>query len=642
MKKYFILSIIALVSLSKYSKAQIAFDTAQVVDIINACDYIFEGEIESKCSFSDPSDKMIYTVYNIKTSKLFKGEMECGTVSLIMPGGRSANQSVQVSHVDRFDVGYQGIFGCIDTHFPSNLSCLTNTNNLFLSPVRFYGSTITYHDDPFNALAEGFGVSIDDINIVYLYFQLVCGVSYTNCIEQFTPHKTTLKSTTKKKTRGPAPVVDSINGTTLNPYPTQGGNFDTITLVGNNFTSNGRLFLSNADAGGHVFRNLNQNDIISWTNTKIKFVIPNFVDSFDAFNAGKASIIGSGYFGIENNLGDISDTTNTSGVLNQFDVRYSIEQIRGTGDKINSMLFNETAYFPDSTYHFQLHNSITDNDMINCIKTAIRRWKCLTGVNFVLDAGTTTDTITSLDGKNIIQLKAPPNAGAIASAQSNLNYYCSDTNGFQKINKLDIDIYINPAFQFWYDTSSVSTLDSIPANKTDFFVTIQHELGHAHALGHVNDIWDPMYHTYLIYNTPSPCSDRNLLLNNKNQKAGDIIIDKSTHLYGTCNDPFFTIIKMQDTSCRVKPLSIRNIVQNQINTISIYPNPASTFLNIDFEENLNENTLIVVYDLVGNKIYQSQTRQKQNKIYLNLSTGFYFIGIQNKNFTFNTKVLWQK
>lgn len=623
--------------LTKISNAQVTFDTTQVVNMINSCNYIFEGEILDKCSFQDPSNRMIYTVYNIQTTKLFKGDMECGTVSLFMPGGKTANENVTVSHVDEFHRGYQGIFGCTDTHFPSNLSCLTNTNNLFLSPVRYYASTITYHDDPFNALAEGFGVTLDDINILYLFLQVACGVNYTNCIEEVTLQK----KVSKKKVRGPAPVVNLINGTTTNPYPTQGGNFDTITLTGNNFTTSGRLFLSNADAGGHVFRNLNSNDIISWTNTEIKFVVPNFVDSFDVFNAGKKSIIGSGYFGIENNLGDISDTTNTAGVLNQLDIRFTLEQTRVTADKINNLLFNETTFFPDSTYHFQLHTSVTNTNMINCIKTAIRRWKCLTGVNFVLDTGTTTDTIESLDGKNIIQIKTPPNAQAVASAQSSVNYYCTDTNGYKKYTKKDIDIYINPAFLFWYDTISVNTLDSIPANMTDFFVTIQHELGHAHSIGHVNDIWDPMYHTDTIWASPSPCSDRNLYLNSANQKAGDIIMDKSTHLYASCNDPFFTIIKMQDTNCRVTPLAIININQSTVQNISIYPNPATSILNVDFETSNNNPNSITIYDMLGKKVYQTQTKNLKNQINLNLNNGVYFIVIKNENNTFNSKVVWQ-
>lgn len=65
-KKVIFKSVIAILMLSKISNAQVAFDTAQVVSMINSCNYIFEGEIIDKCSFQDPSNRMIYTVYNIQ------------------------------------------------------------------------------------------------------------------------------------------------------------------------------------------------------------------------------------------------------------------------------------------------------------------------------------------------------------------------------------------------------------------------------------------------------------------------------------------------------------------------------------------------------------------------------------------------
>jgi len=82
----------------------------------------------------------------------------------------------------------------------------------------------------------------------------------------------------------------------------------------------------------------------------------------------------------------------------------------------------------------------------------------------------------------------------------------------------------------------------------------------------------------------------------------------------------------EDDSYCIRPgLSLTEY--NIDNNITIYPNPSSGFLQIDFEVNKNENLRIEIFDCVGNRIMVSETNSsRQHKLDIQkLNTGFYFL-----------------
>ena len=76
-----------------------------------------------------------------------------------------------------------------------------------------------------------------------------------------------------------------------------------------------------------------------------------------------------------------------------------------------------------------------------------------------------------------------------------------------------------------------------------------------------------------------------------------------------------------------------NNTNNKIQHCSIYPNPTSSFFNIDCAV---DNDKIIVYDVSGNLIFNG-TYSKLKK--LSLSRGVYFINIENK-FNFNKLIVF--
>jgi hypothetical protein len=652
--KKLIFTIISLFTIT-FVNAQITFDTLTVVSNLNSFDYIFEGEVIEQNSYQDVQDNMIYTANLIQISKIFKGNLTCGTVLIITPGGRYQNQIVNFSHVDRVDIGFKGIFGCVQATYLFQNVTSTPSNADILRYVQSYNGTLTYYEDPFNYIAQGFGVSTDDVNAIYMFLQAYCGVIFTDCNTNFKPNiDLPLKKAnfySKSKTRA-TPTITNINGSNAKPAKINGGTQDTVTLNGSSFgILEGKIFVANADDGGNSFVPLNTTDFITWTDTQITFIMPGIVDSYSSITSSSYRQVtpGSGKIYIQTFLGGISDTSSISTALNTIDIQYSLSQIidiDGIGTslyKANLFDYTDTTNF-DSTggYVFQLHDSITDTRMINCIKTAMRRWSCLTGVNFSLATGTTSDTIRAQDDKNIIQLKKPPVAGnkVALTTTSTFNSTCYDSNNnYNKTPVRSIDIYIDPSFNWWFDTLSKNNTTFIPPNGSDFYCTILHELGHAHCLNHINnELGDVMW--WISDKGKSiqiPTSIRNLNLNSANQNGGDIIMKNSTDL-GMCSFAVYTPMTELDTFCRLTPLVINSF--NIKYPAVIYPNPTTDKINIDLSNFPRDIYKIQLTDIFGKSVSKTESTNRISFLNLKLASGIYFINISNKSVNQTYKVQW--
>jgi len=78
--------------------------------------------------------------------------------------------------------------------------------------------------------------------------------------------------------------------------------------------------------------------------------------------------------------------------------------------------------------------------------------------------------------------------------------------------------------------------------------------------------------------------------------------------------------------------SVSSEVFNQLN-LNIYPNPTTDILNIQNEELFPDNTTATIYDLAGKRVLNTVLQNSNfNKINVsNLSSGVYFLQIENKN-----------
>lgn len=99
-----------------------------IVDRINAVDYIFEGTVIKSTPYKTENGKYILTSNTIEIHKVLKGDLSCGTVELVTNGGMVDDLWVEVSHSLDLRKDCTGIF-------------LAKGTNKELSPIDFFSET---------------------------------------------------------------------------------------------------------------------------------------------------------------------------------------------------------------------------------------------------------------------------------------------------------------------------------------------------------------------------------------------------------------------------------------------------------------------------------------------------------------------
>ncbi len=96
-----------------------------LLDRVNNADYIFEGQVIKTNSYWNKDSNKIYTSNVVQISRIFKGDLQCGTVELITNGGTVDDKTECNSHYITMSEGTTGIFLC-------------GQNEKQLSPTAFY------------------------------------------------------------------------------------------------------------------------------------------------------------------------------------------------------------------------------------------------------------------------------------------------------------------------------------------------------------------------------------------------------------------------------------------------------------------------------------------------------------------------
>mgnify|MGYP003582599624 CR=1 FL=1 len=424
------------------------------------------------------------------------------------------------------------------------------------------------------------------------------------------------------------PKITDVKSQATATHYTSAGTNDIITIKGENFglnTSNASVFLKNVDDGLATSFPIQKYDVVSWSDTMVKFNLHSRFDSvvvipFTSYNTMSP---GSGNLAFVNSW-SLKDSNSSNNFLG---INYALSEIPHSfynTTTFSTDYFKENQYLfgvsSDSSYIFRINSNITNDSMKWCIKAAFNHWRCLTGVNFIVSGNPTSDVIDDNDQFNTIAFDNSLPINTIAEAIPKPYNTCFDTH--PKFGTSDIDIAINPYWysEYFYDTTGTQTK---PQNKRDFYRTIKHEIGHALMQLHVADDHDLMYFSDLSYSDSVIATNRNVEFKLFNNIAGDSIVWSSVHQsqydYGCL--PLYPMA-MQDT-CPVKIVTvIQNISKSELN-FSAYPNPTNGI--IYFESTLEGEKTIRILDISGKVINVINT--KNSKIDYNtsqLQRGIYF------------------
>jgi hypothetical protein len=164
----------------KNLSAQHIIDTNAIIAAYMQSDYIFEGTIESQCSFEDPSTGNIYTANKVYISKIIKGELTCGSVNIITLGGEFEGHHLDVSHTVQFVPGVTGVFVCKDSYYPEEINCPSTNNTEPLMLTYSYHGSLEYLFDRVNSEVNGFNSYFATLDEFYNFLTTI-GINIIVC-----------------------------------------------------------------------------------------------------------------------------------------------------------------------------------------------------------------------------------------------------------------------------------------------------------------------------------------------------------------------------------------------------------------------------------------------------------------------------
>jgi hypothetical protein len=413
----------------------------------------------------------------------------------------------------------------------------------------------------------------------------------------------------------------NANITDFHPKKVAGGIGDTLTIEGYQFGAvrgAGNIYFKNADDGGISDVFLDSADIIEWSDTLIKVLVPSYDSALINGTALSNYPAGTGFFKIVADDGTIDYSPG------ELIIEYSIRNNPMKKPYILSPWdnFNQAFVFRCDTAVAHYKNG----KMKEVIDKALRDWSCLTGINWYLGFDTIyTHPIAKLDTLNIIMFDTLLQDSVLAVANSR-GVTCSNEPII-----VETDIRINKNKNWFCDTISTT----VPPGEKDFYSVILHELGHAHNLKHVIDNDAIMHYSINSNNTSRriDLAEDSSCINGGNWEM-DYSID-STNIVGCQSVSNITITNDFCTN-----VGLNEIKQDKNNYFKTYPNPVNDFITISTTIPIKNRINLLLRDITGAVIYIKSYNNFIDPINLDLSSlpkGMYFLSIQNtKNHAMET------
>ncbi len=483
-------------------------------------------------------------------------------------------------------------------HVKMEIVNCTSTTNIEFVDVSFTGMFTTYTLTP-NEPATSGGTMYDNVNYPSMLTYALC----------------------------PPPVI-----TNMFPNPITSGTNSVLTIQGSNFGNTrgtSQIWMCNDENCSFTITNFDYIDYLSWSDTEIKFRVPSRVDTLDSIYHYKG--VGSGNVYVWKSDGVNAELSNPLHLeISYANMNVKYHYLTPEYKKIPVRVIPD---YGDTTKYFYLDTSITNSpERELAVRAALRRWSCNTLINWAIKGNTIGQHFE--DNISVIYMDDTLHGNPLAETIQTMGIVCTDDNGDTIAYFKDIDIGISRNFNDVAETWLIDTsyTQNLLPKQHDFFQVVQHELGHAHGLDHVNDNTDMMY--YADKSNPIntiPYYNRVDIYNSQDAvNGGNYIFQKSQQIH-SCD--FVTQMVPSSVSNCSSPNNICELSNEDIN-LWAYPNPLNDILTVFYNLKRDAVLNITIYDYLGTKIKQVNIG-KQNmgshniKINVNnLSSGLYFLKVK--------------
>lgn len=362
--------------------------------------------------------------------------------------------------------------------------------------------------------------------------------------------------------------------------------------------------------------------IICWTHTLIKVRVPS-VSKFSPDSSDLGKYAGTGRVRVFNSE-SLLPATSPEPITVRFSAKNKFTKSTETPASVS---LKQTLREANNNGGFTLtigSSLSTDVDAKARFLEALKTWKCATKINF-----DTTSLFANTGGLIcLIDIGTVP-SGALGTTQESY-YRCKlpGTSGnFVRTAMAQFTMIFSNSVAFYKGSDPLA----IGSSQYDFEAVALHELGHAHALNHVNQSDDVMF--YANGMGLSSSAKRNL-----NPDA----IEAGLYIMGISK------VSYPGTNCSFDPMSDTDVLALGCSTpifepfakqcsFSVSPNPAEDQIVITAFESLNEmpSCHIKIVNLLGNTLLEKKISFYQNSDRTcdisELNEGIYFVIIEAEN-----------
>jgi hypothetical protein len=430
--------------------------------------------------------------------------------------------------------------------------------------------------------------------------------------------------------------ISQINNSTSNIHVIAGDINDqnsVLNIQGGHFGAvqgTGKLYMKNADDAGVTWLELDSYDM-TWSDNLITVKVPSV-----GMN-GNLLPVGSGQIKIVNSNSDV--VISNQNII----VDYSLKNYKTNTPipfKNRDVLGIEAS--TENKIYFKLTPDVNNNSNLKkCIAKAIKDWRCSTTVNWFLDTITTSLDTLEYNLTSSIFLTYDLADSVLAVARPHL-IDCSNTNNnsIGYVSDIDIAINANRLNDMEYDTTFLQPINQL---KYDFYEVILHELGHGNLLNHTNQTNAIMY-PYANFG-PLTIAQRKTFIDSDNLDGGINVVIKSNNTTNFLCTGVQTMSSQSGGNC-TGTSGERIITVNNSNTLSIFPNPVTDMLNVNYTLLKSTNTSIQIINSLGQVVKEIFNSQPIGTYTLTIDTkpfskGIYYIRFSNGEKTQQAKVIIQ-
>jgi hypothetical protein len=258
-------------------------------------------------------------------------------------------------------------------------------------------------------------------------------------------------------------------------------------------------------------------------------------------------------------------------------------------------------------YTWYMHTTYWNNPLAKkAIEDVFAEFRCKTGANYILAPFPSSANISLSD---TIHLIGPdPSLGAVGYNErmwtscilGSETFYSISAQGLRMSDKQD-----------WYFGTGKA-----PAGKTKFRYVLYHELGHSLGLGHVNELGQSMYPSVTLLPSDQ-WSQRDSITSQEKEAISHLINLSKSFSFRACG-----VLPMENYKDCKDVYGLKTGIEStqSIGSLTVYPNPVSSELNINYP--ISERVQVRIFDLQGRLVLNTSFISQEINI-TGLNAGIY-------------------